>query len=194
MSRFQLLLCAGIVALLPLTGCADMDLDWFKKKPDPEPKPEAERKSDPVLANTIGEKVLLGDAQAIRLRGFGVVIGLGDRGGGDAPTSVREYLVDYLAKEQAAAKSSGKKWPSPQKLLDSPDSAIVTVYGLVPPGATENAVFDVQVEALGTQTQSLEGGLLLATDLKIWDASATGAGLVAGRPLARARGMVFTNP
>ena len=138
--------------------------------------------------------MLLGDAQPVRLRGFGVVIGLGDRGGSDAPTTVREYLVDFLAKEAAAAKSSGRKWPSPQKLLDSPDSAIVAVYGLVPPGAADNAIFDVQVDALGTQTQSLEGGILLPTELKIWDTAATGTGLVAGRPLAKARGVVFTSP
>lgn len=198
MSRVYVLSCACVFSLLAVTGCGDMDLDWFKKKPEAEPKPETARKTDPVLADTIGEKVLLGDAQPVRLRGFGVVIGLGDRGGGDAPTTVREYLVDYLAKEAASAKSAGRKWPSPQKLLDSPDSAIVTVYGLVPPGAADNAVFDVQVEALGTQTQSLEGGLLLPMELKIWDASieksGVVAGLVAGRSLAKARGVVFTNP
>jgi hypothetical protein len=198
MSRLPVLSCAWVVALLGVTGCKDMDLDWFKKKPEPEPKPLTARKTDPVLANTIGEKVLLGDAQPVRLRGFGVVIGLGDRGGSDAPTTVREYLVDYLAKEAAAAKSAGRKWPSPQKLLDSPDSAIVTVYGLVPPGAADNTIFDVQVEALGTQTQSLEGGVLLPTELKIWDASidksGAVAGLVAGRSLAKARGVIFTNP
>ncbi len=176
-------------------GCGDMNLDWFKKKEKPvEPKPEVAPKQDAILADTVGQKVLLGDAQPIRLRGFGVVVGLGDRGGGDAPTAVREYLADYLGKEAASARSGGKKWPSPQKLLDSPDSAIVAVYGLIPAGAVDGTFFDVQIEALGTQTQSLEGGILLPAELKIWDVSASGSGLVAGRTLAKARGPIFTNP
>lgn len=185
----------AFLSALLLTGCENMNLDWLKKKETPvEPKPEVAPKQDPILADTIGQKVLLGDAAPIRLRGFGVVVGLGDRGGGDAPTAVREYLTDYLGKEAASARSGGKKWPSPQKLLDSPDSAIVAVYGLINAGAVDGAPFDVQVEALGTQTQSLEGGILLPAELKIWDVSASGSGLVAGRTLAKARGPIFTNP
>ncbi|MBI5863190.1 MAG: flagellar basal body P-ring protein FlgI [Planctomycetes bacterium] len=185
---------AATLLLIAAIGCGDMNFDWFKKKREPEPEPKPAARQDPIIAGTIGERIIVADSQPMRVRGFGVVIGLGDRGGGDAPTVVREYLVDYLSREAASARSSGRRWPSVQKLLDSPDTAIVGVYGFVPAGATEGTPFDVQVEALGTQAQSLEGGVLLQAELKQWDASATGTGLIGGRTLAKARGLVFTNP
>lgn len=178
--------------LLGLAGCGD--IDWWKREPPPEPqaKPAAER--NPILAETIGEKVLLGDAIGLRLRGFGVVIGLGENGGSDCPSAVREYLLDYLAKEFSNETIDRSASPSPQRLIDSPDTAVVVIDALVPGGSAKGAPLDVRVEALGAQTRSLEGGVLLTSELRLFEPDASGQGMFAGAVLARASGNVFTNP
>jgi Flagellar P-ring protein len=180
-----------------LAGCEGGNWDWLKKPETQADAPASRpstRKIDPILANTIGEKALLSDGTPLRLRGFGVVVGLGDTGGSDCPTAVREYLIDYFAKQNAPTGAGPSKKISPQKLLDSPDTAVVGVYAAVPPGARKGTPLDVQIEALGSRTRSLEGGVLLPCELKIFDLAASGQGIIAGRALAIARGPVFTNP
>ena len=181
-------------ALLAITGCGEGD-GWFNKKKEkpPEPKAEKARAYDALVSDTVGDLTLIADNFGQRLRGFGIVVGLGDNGGGDCPTTVRQYLIDYINREQLSA---GRSRPrvSAEKLLDSPDTAVVSVYGTVPPGSPVGTHFDLQVDALSSQTKSLEGGLLLPCELKIFEPSASGQGLIAGAPLAKARGPVFVNP
>ena len=66
----------------------------------------------------------------------GVEAGLGEDGGSDCPTTIREYLVDYLSREFAPG-SSGDRRPkiSPERMIDSLDTSVVAVHGLVPAGA-----------------------------------------------------------
>jgi hypothetical protein len=186
------------LAVLSLTGCKDfsakMDELFNKKKDEPEAKAAPAKQADPILGDTIGSVTLIGDAMPLRLRGYGLVIGLGENGGTDCPTTVRDYLLDYLSKELAPKGSGERRDLSPQKLLDSRDSAVVSISGLVPPGAPAGTIFDVQVEALGSDTRSLEGGMLWPCELKIFDRNISGTAILAGRTLAKARGPVFTNP
>ena len=81
---------------------------------------------------------------------------------------------------------------SPDQLLDDPNTAVVLVQSIIPPGAPKDMVFDVRVDALpGTSTTSLEGGTLWTTQLR------RGLALPAGpttEPIAEARGAIFTNP
>lgn len=183
-----------ICALLAPTGCADGE-GWFSKKKEkpPEPKAEKARAYDALVSDTVGELTLVADNFGQRVRGFGIVVGLGENGGGDCPTTVRQYLIDYINKEQLNAGRSRPKVAA-EKLLDSPDTAVVSVYGTVPPGAPVGMPFDLQVDAISSQTKSLEGGLLLGCELKIFEPSQSGLGLIAGAPLAKARGPVFVNP
>ena len=56
---------------------------------------------------------------------------------------------------------------TPEKMLDSEDTAIVVVEGVIPPGAIEASDFDVRVFVLpGSTTSSLEGGRLYTADLR----------------------------
>jgi hypothetical protein len=193
--RFGHVACLLGIALLVCGGCADGGRWGRSRKLPPEPTPQPASERDTILADTVGAQTLLGAAEPLRLRGFGVVIGLGDNGGSDCPSTIREYLLDYLARESAPRGASGRRPRfSPQRLIDSLDTAVVAVYGLVPAGAPRGSRFDLQVAAIGTQTRSLEGGVLLPCELKRFDVSAAGKGLVGGRTLGRARGLVFTNP
>ena len=159
----------------------------------PEPKPGPAALRDTVLGETIGAHTLLGAGAPTRLRGFGLVLGLGEDGGSDCPSTIREYLLDYLTRE-FTARSSADRRPrfSPERMIDSLDTAVVAVHGLVPAGSPRGTRFDLQLEVVGTQARSLEGGMLLLCELRRFDVAAAGKGLVTGRPLARASGLVFT--
>ena len=191
--RCQTLLAIGV--LLTPVGCGDFEWPFGKRTP-PEKPPRRAVADDPLLTETVGAHALLTEASPLQLRGFGVVAGLGDNGGSDCPTSIREYLIDFFSREllSAGGDTARRSKVSPRALIDSPDTAVVEITGLVPAGAPSGAVFDVRVEAIDSQTRSLEGGVLLPCELKVFDVSASGRGLVAGRPLARARGALFTNP
>jgi hypothetical protein len=84
---------------------------------------------------------------------------------------------------------------TPEELIDSLDTAVVEVYGDIPAGAQKGRMFDIYVNAASfdPDTQSLAGGFLLTTDLKVSrDNSPQSA--MEGRTLAKARGPVFMNP
>lgn len=189
---------AGLLALVSwaLAGCdPDARWDFGRKEPPPEPKPGYAPHEDVILAGTIGQYTLLSNAEPLRLRGYGLVRGLGEDGSADCPTTIREYLLDYLKKELIPNDGpNARPVVSPSKLIDSLDTAVVEVTGFVPAGAPKGATFDLYVQAVGNQTRTLEGGSLLACELKIFSPSAEGRGLVAGRTLARGAGPVFTSP
>jgi hypothetical protein len=182
----------GLLALL-LSGCGDNG--WGRRKalpPEPEPRPLPVPHA--VLGDTIGAHTLVGAGELQHLRGFGLVIGLGDSGGSDCPSTIREYLLDQLTRAFASP-DPGERKPdfSPQEMIDSLDTAVVAVHGLVPAGARQGTPFDLQVQAIDTQTRSLEGGVLVLCELRHFDVASSGKGLVSGRALARGHGLVYTS-
>ena len=179
-SRRWLLCVVG--ALLLIAGCQN-----GRREIPPETRPAPLVDDPSVLRDTVGSYVLIGNGEPMRLRGFGLVVGLGDRGGRDCPTTIREYLVNFFAKEFApAGRTRGETEISPQTLIDSMETAVVSIQGYVPPGARKGTRFDLQIQAIGTQTRSLEGGLLLPCELRIFKVSAAGTGPGRG-PTAGAR-------
>lgn len=187
-------LTIGIAALLLLSGCEN----WGRKEPPPEPPPalRSARLNDPLWAGTVGAETIPANVQVQPLRGFGLVVGLNGRGSSDCPSVIREYLVENLSKEMGPQGSpQRRRAPSPGELIDSLDTAVVEVTGVVPAGARKGLRFDLQVSALaGTSTQSLEGGLLLPTAMRYFDRAASGQGLIAGAVLAEGSGPLFVNP
>lgn len=191
--------CWLVLSLLALCGCEGFPKiewpDWGKLKQEKEAPPTARlnEPNDPIHTGTIGELTLLGNVSAEPVRGFGIVVGLGDKGSSDCPTALREYLLERMTKQ--VGPRSQRRGPSPSELLDSLDSAVVEIRGARPPGAPKGTPFDVQVVVVpGTSTQSLSGGVLLPTPLSFYDPDASGTGMFEGEPLAAARGPIFTNP
>ena len=193
--RWCAAVCAATGVLLVLTGCQEGS--WGRRESlPPERPPRPALQGQPALADTIGSYGLLSSVSGQRVRGFSLVVGLGENGSRDCPTTIREYLVEYLSL-QLAPQGGGRRRPrlSPEQLIDSLDTAVVEVVGIVPPGAPRGTRFDVQVQAIpGTATRSLEGGMLLPCDLKIYEVAQGREGLIGGRKVAGARGTVFTNP
>ncbi len=118
---------------------------------------------EPVtLNNTVGALAEFYDFGAIPVRGFGLVGNLNGTGSSECPPELRAVLVKYITQQ-----SLGTKGMPPNSIINSMDTAIVEVYGVIPGIALKGAKFDVKVGAFAsTQTTSLDGGRLFTCELK----------------------------
>lgn len=191
---------AGVLVtlLLAVAGCesdGDGFLGWGKK-PKPKPKPEPLPQTDRLRQNTVGTLAFISDTQPMQIKGFGLVVGLDGRGSSDCAASIRQYMTEHLTKLIA-----GGDWRyasaglSADQLINSLDTAVVELTAQIPPGAPRGTRMDVFVTAAtGTQTRSLEGGLLLLSEMKMFAPAEGAQGFRAGRTLAYARGPLVTSP
>ncbi len=182
--------CVVLSALL--TGC---ESGKRKELPPEPPPPQRTEAAGEVARGTVGAETLLVNVDPQALRGFGLVIGLDGRGSSDCPTVIRDYLIDFMTKQVGPQSGDDKRIKAPGQLIDSEDTAIVQVVGYVPAGSRRGTRIDLYVTALrGTATESLKGGMLLPTELRFFDQSASGRGLIAGAVLGEAGGPIFVNP
>ena len=114
------------------------------------------------LTGTIGSMAKLYEFGAIPVKGWGIVAGLAGTGSGECPPVLREVLVKYI--RQQVPPESGI---DPEGFINSPDTAVVQISGVIPPVASKGDRFDIEVVAFpGTQTTSLDGGRLYPAELK----------------------------
>jgi hypothetical protein len=120
------------------------------------------------MRGTVASETGLVGFEPIVVRGYGIVVGLRDTGSRQMPSDVRAFLTQELSKRGFGSGAPGAPKMSPQQLLNSSDTAVVIVEGVIPPGAPKGSKFDVRVTvAPGTSTVSLEGGRLLIADQKM---------------------------
>ncbi|MDT8303628.1 MAG: flagellar basal body P-ring protein FlgI [Sedimentisphaerales bacterium] len=127
---------------------------------------EGAKVRDPAqdLGTTIGSLVKMSWPESVKLKGYGLVVGLMGTGSGECPPKIRTYLGQHI---QTLFPDRNI---NVDKMINSSDTAVVLVEGIMPAVASKNENFDVRVSALdGTQTTSLEGGWLLGTELKSGD-------------------------
>ncbi len=130
---------------------------------------------------TIGSVTEAFSFELIPVEGYGLVGGLNGTGSGECPIQVREYLKQYILQQLGNDKVNS------DELINSLDTAVVVIQGIMPTSVPKNQYFDVRVVALpGTQTTSLEGGWLYGTELK-----EAGGFNIAIKALATAKGAVF---
>lgn len=133
-------------------------------------------KTDP--GQTIGSLAEVLAFEPIAVRGYGIVAGLAGTGSKQCPPQARRYLKKYILRQAPGIDAN--------KLIDSSDTAVVSVYGLIPAGASRGQCFDVKIAAVsGIQTTSLAGGRLYTAELSPYGT------LGSSRVLARAQGPVF---
>jgi len=136
------------------------------------------------LGETIGSLVRVIVPEPVPVEGFGLVIGLEDTGSAECPPEIRAYLRQYILKQLPP-----KSGLNVDEFINSADTAVVSVEGVIPAIASKNEYFDIRVAALpGTQTTSLAGGRLLRAELKM-----LGSFGVNTRILADAEGPVYVD-
>ena len=147
--RILVLFCA-VGLLIGLYGCG------------PEVKePEFEPEQPPNLDATVGEFGELFHYSAVVVKGYGIVAGLPGTGSSECPPDLRRALVKDILRETDSGATI-----NPNKFIDSLDTAVVEIYGTIPPIASKGDRFDVQVVAFSsTQTTSLAGGALYPAEL-----------------------------
>ncbi len=179
-------------AALGLLGC-----EIIEKVPE---KPKSERASgtgitldvDPIMRGTVGAEAIMVGINPTVVRGYGIVVGLKGTGGRLMPAEVRAALLQEIARRGVADALKAELGMTPEQFLNSEDTAVVVVEGVIPPGAPKGSKFDLRVSALpGTDSTSLEGGRLYSCDLH------PGPLLIGSRQaaiIASASGNVFINP
>ncbi len=146
---------------------------------------------DPIMRGTVASETVVEGLRPVIVRGYGLVVGLQGTGGRLMPAEVRAMMVQELARRGIGNPVLSADL-SPEEMLNSPDTAVVIVEGVIPPGATKSTKFDLRVTALpGSDVSSLEGGRLYTTDLR------PGPLLIGSRQagiLAAGKGNIFINP
>ena len=111
---------------------------------------------------TIGSVSRIYFFEAIPVRGIGMVAGLPGTGSSECPREVRDELEKYIRKQIPADGTI-----NPRSFIESSNTAVVEVFGVIPVLASENDAFDIAVRPLSnSQTTSLDGGHLYTTELK----------------------------
>jgi hypothetical protein len=101
---------------------------------------------------TVGDRTVVGNAEPISVGGVGLVEGLEGTGGDCPHDSYRTMLADQLRKENVQHVN---------KMLNSPENAMVIVEALIPPGASKGDPIDIEVKLPpGSRATSLRGGVL----------------------------------
>ena len=169
-----------ILLLVGSVGCSEA-----LTRPQAAEEPERDR----YEVETIGQDTAIGNAEPTPLGGVGLVVGL-DGTGGEATQAYRDMFKEELRK-------MGVK--DAQKWVNAPDSAIVFVTAMLPPGSNRGDKIDVDV-AITPQNRatSLRGGYLMECVLYNYDFTRnlstrpdTQQMVLRGHPVARAEGPVL---
>lgn len=193
--------------LAALCGCTEAEwnkfgefLGWRKKSPSEQEVIESatlaalrQRARSSAVQDTIGAAGFLQGRRIMRVRGYGLVVGLGEEGSREVPRQIRDEMLQEMHKHHDFGAGRARGF-DPEKLLDSPDTAVVLVSGEIAPASLKGARFDVTVRALpGSQTRSLSGGHLWRCDLRMYRETAAGS-VTEGRALAYAEGPIYIEP
>jgi hypothetical protein len=190
MKRHTGLAWTAIVSMAFGVGvCAELHAGLFKSK-----KSNAADKNDDgddIDEFDVKDKVpLIGQftqvvgQNVIKLQGAGLVVGL-DGTGEDPPPS--------LAREMVLTDMKRRGVPNPNKILKSPNVAIVLVTAYLPPLIREGEHFDIEVSLPErSKVKSLNGGYLMETYLAE-HVIVPGQAVKKGKELATARGPILVS-
>ena len=184
---------AAVAACLFASGCAREKLET----PDAAP-PASVFQGPRELRGTIGSYARLQGGDPLLVSGYGLVVNLDRTGSAVVPEYLRGWLSNEMRKRGVGSRQLSAQSPelaavTPERLMLSEQTAVVRVSGLIPPGASPGAPFDLLLEALpeDTDTTSLAGGQLWRTGLGVNGANRR---LAFTTPLAAGGGPVYLGP
>ena len=145
--------CVFILAMSALlTGCDGN----AKKNIDPALEKPAQ------LDATIGSLAVLREYGATPVIGHGIVAGLAGTGSSQCDPALRTMLTKYMLQQMPDLTDF-----NPNDFINSKDTAVVEIYGIIPSLASKGQRFDLRVHTMfGSQTTSLAGGTLYTADMK----------------------------
>lgn len=196
--RHQLQIALAAMVLLS-ASCKDPTFIWGHDKNDRADLGVAPSTTDKsksaAFRGTIGERAFYDGLAPLRVRGYGLVIGLGKNGCRECPPHIHRLLVKSMYKQHRFGSSEvGVRSLSPADLIKELDTAVVQVFAKIPPAATRGTTIDVSVRTIpGTTTKSLRGGRLFPADLEVFR-DVSGRTPITGQILVRAGGPIFLNP
>jgi len=201
--RFNVRLLPLIVFFALLASCGG----------DPPPLPERAPNQgfrldvEPILRGTVGQEAILDGFRPVLVQGYGLVVGLRGTGSTTMPPQLRAHMREELIRRGVGSARQGLEDLKPDTLLDSPETAVVIVEGVLPPGSVgrrirrglnlEGTRFDLRVVIdPRTDATSLEGGRLYTCNL--FPATPGNVlpptGSFTATALADARGPILVNP
>lgn len=184
--------CRSMALLAMVVGLMIVGCQQRVVQPEAPPRPPRTYTGPEFFRGTIRSLSSLRGYQPLVVQGYGLVVNLNETGSGDVPPMLRQWLINEMSKGGFGKTSLGYGHLTPDQVLNSNRTAVVLVEAIIPPGAIKGSTCDVAVAALpGTQTTSLEGGLLYTTQLSFRGANLTAA---QSRPFVEARGPIFVNP
>ncbi len=183
----RLLSIAMLLCLAALVACETKT----RQQPDSAPPP-APFIGPRFLHGSVGSMAKLRGYEPQLVSGFGLVVNLHGTGSADVPEFLRRRLINEMSRKgMGNPRLDAKAW-SPRRVLASRNTAVVAVYGLIPPGAVVGTNFDIWVSALPqTQTTSLLGGRLFTTELSL---DGTNPNISFSKPYANGFGDTYVSP
>lgn len=179
-------------------GCADGAFDWSRWfKSDPPAPVDSEAYVSPLAdsaayRDTVAESAYFDGLRHLRVRGYGIVAGLGDNGSTTCPNRIKQQLIQEMLKTREFAEKRGQHI-SPRALIALGSTAVVAVEGEIGAAVPAGTPFDLVVSALpGTETVSLEGGWLYECNLAIFRPTSAVA-WIPGQTIATGAGPLFMN-
>ncbi|MCA9063182.1 MAG: flagellar basal body P-ring protein FlgI [Planctomycetaceae bacterium] len=166
-----------------VTGMTDR-LPLLNRNRDREDDDDDDDKFDTEITTPLlSEYISVGGNNYIALRGVGLVTGLNGMGGDPSPSVHRTELLQEMQL---------LKIPNPNKILASPDTALVLVIAYLPAMVREGDRFDVRVVLPpNSNAKSLRGGWLMETRL-FEEATVPGRGTLHGHEFGKASGAILT--
>ena len=139
--------------------------------------------------DTIGSVTRYFVVEKTPVSGIGIVAGLAGTGSSECPPNIRQQLEKYI-KQQVAGTVNARS------VIDSSDTAVVEISGIIPPLSIAADTFDITLKPLSsTQTTSLDGGYLYTAELKEQSRLSNIEQFTQfSRTLATADGPVYTQP
>ncbi|HOI56175.1 MAG TPA: flagellar basal body P-ring protein FlgI [Phycisphaerae bacterium] len=136
------------------------------------------------LNDTISQHARVAGLEPVMVQGIGLVTGLDGTGSTIHPPGIRDRILKEMNRRRV---------PDPERLLASRTTAVVSLTGFIPAGCQASERFDLSVQPMpGTDASSLEGGMLMETELVRVELGRAGAGQ--GQTLAMAAGPIFVSP
>ena len=148
-----------------LAGCA---------QPPDKPKPpryaiRGKRSVPAFMEGTIYQITDLGNDQPFLVSGWGLVVNLDGTGGSrQLSNNVKAYMMMEMERKGFGSKLIDEyKNLAPEQIIADRNTAIVGVYGWLPPAARKGQWFDIAIKAAADDTTSLAHGTLYDTELAI---------------------------